>query len=150
VDDDGEYGPVTARAVAGWKRARGARSAAGELDPLGRRRLLGDMLLRAARLMERWAIACIGEEPVGSTRVAELVSLAERLEVRPEFSGMGYPWCAFAALLAAPPCRWSHRGVRARFLSAHRDAWSSRRSVKNSMLPSKEDRWAKEPARKRR
>jgi hypothetical protein len=33
--------------------------------------------------------------------VAELVSLAERLEVRPEFSGMGYPWCAFAALLAA-------------------------------------------------
>jgi hypothetical protein len=100
VDADGEFGPVTARAVAGWKRARGARSASGELDPLERRRLLGDVLLRAVRLMERWAIARIGEKPVGSNRVPELVSLAERLEVRPEFSSMGYPWCAFAALLA--------------------------------------------------
>jgi hypothetical protein len=101
VDDDGEFGPVTARAVAGWKRARGARSASGELDPLERRRLLGDVRLRAVRLMERWANARIGEDPVGSNRVPELVSLAVRLEVRPEFSRMGYPWCAFAALLAA-------------------------------------------------
>jgi hypothetical protein len=101
VDDDGEFGPVTARAVVGWKRARGARSASGELDPLERRRLLGDVLLRAVRLMERWALAGVGEDPAGSNRVPELVSLAERLQVRPEFSGMGYPWCAFAALLAA-------------------------------------------------
>ena len=76
VADDGEFGPDTARAVAGWKRARGARSASGELDPLERRRLLGDVLLRAVRLMEHWATARIGEEPVGSNRVPELVSLA--------------------------------------------------------------------------
>lgn len=100
IADDGVFGPVTARAVAGWQRARGAE-ASGELDPLERRRLLGDVLLRAVRLMEHWAIARVGEEPVGSNRVPELVSLAERLEVRPEYSGMGYPWCAFAVFLAA-------------------------------------------------
>jgi hypothetical protein len=33
--------------------------------------------------------------------VPELVALATRLDVRPEFSQMGYPWCAFAAFLAA-------------------------------------------------
>jgi peptidoglycan hydrolase-like protein with peptidoglycan-binding domain len=101
VADDGQYGPDTARAVAGWKRARGVRPASGELDPLDRRRLHADVLLRAVRLMEHWAIVRVGEDPVGSNRVPELVSLAERLDVRPEFSGMGYPWCAFAALLAA-------------------------------------------------
>jgi hypothetical protein len=85
------FGPVTARGVAGWQRATGAEAASGELDPLERRRLLGDVLLRAVRLMEHWAIARVGEEPVGSNRVPELVSLAERLEVSPEYSGMGYP-----------------------------------------------------------
>jgi len=101
VTVDGDYGPETARAVAGWKRARGRRPATNKLDPLDRRRLLGDLLLRAVRLMERWAVARVGEEPAGSNRVPELVSLAERLDVRPEFSEMGYPWCAFAAFLAA-------------------------------------------------
>jgi peptidoglycan hydrolase-like protein with peptidoglycan-binding domain len=57
VDDDGDYGPETARAVAGWKRARGVVPASRELDPLERRLLLGDVLLRAVRLMEHWAIA---------------------------------------------------------------------------------------------
>jgi peptidoglycan hydrolase-like protein with peptidoglycan-binding domain len=100
IDDDGVFGPVTARTVAGWQRARGAEPS-GELDPLERRRLVGDVLLRAVRLMEHWAIARIGEEPAGSNCVPELVSLAERLEVRAEYSAMGYPWCAFAAFLAA-------------------------------------------------
>jgi hypothetical protein len=59
------------------------------------------VLLHAVRLMEHWAVARMGEEPVGSNRVPELVSLAERLDVRPEFSRMGYPWCAFSAFLAA-------------------------------------------------
>jgi hypothetical protein len=101
VADDGEFGPQTAHAVAAWKRARGVRPASSELDPLERRRLLGDVLLRAVRLMEHWALVGVGEDPVGSNRVPELVSLAERLDVRPEFSRMGYPWCAFAAFLAA-------------------------------------------------
>jgi peptidoglycan hydrolase-like protein with peptidoglycan-binding domain len=101
VADDGEFGPETARAVAAWERARGAKHASSSLNPLERRRLTSDVLLRAVRLMERWAIARVGEEPAGSNRVPELVSLAERLDVRPEFSRMGYPWCAFAAFLAA-------------------------------------------------
>jgi hypothetical protein len=43
----------------------------------------------------------VGEEPAGSNRVPELAALAERLDVRPEFGRMGYPWCAFAVFLAA-------------------------------------------------
>lgn len=101
VAADGEYGPVTASAVRGWKRARGVTPLTYALDPLDRRLLLGDVLLRAVRLMEHWAIAGVGEDPAGSNRVPELVTLAERLDVEPEFSRMGYPWCAFAAFLAA-------------------------------------------------
>jgi len=101
VADDGEFGPVTAGAVADWKRARGVVPASRELDPLERRMLLGDVLLPAVRLMEHWAIARVGEEPVGSNRVPELVALAERLDVLPEFARMGYPWCVFCAFLAA-------------------------------------------------
>src|SRR4051812_16145600 len=101
VEDDGEFGPDTARAVGDWKRARGVVPASRDLDPLERRLLHDDVLLRSVRLMEHWAVARVGEEPVGSNRVPELVSLAERLGVRPEFSRMGYPWCTFAAFLAA-------------------------------------------------
>lgn len=101
IDDDGEYGPVTAEAVAAWKRSRGERDPSGELDPPDRRILLRDVPLRAVRLMEHWATAGVGEEPVGSNHVPELTALAERLDVRPEYSRMGYPWCAFAAFLAA-------------------------------------------------
>jgi len=101
VRADGEYGPQTARAVRGWKRARGLAPLTYDLDPYDRRLLLGDVLLRAVRLMEHWAIAGVEEEPAGSNLVPELASLAERLDVRPEFSRMGYPWCAFAAFLAA-------------------------------------------------
>ena len=101
VAADGIYGPETAAAVAGWKRSRGERDATGELDPLDRRILLRDLLLRAVQLMERWARVGLAEDPPGSNRVAELVALAERLGVPSEFSRMGYPWCAFAAFLAA-------------------------------------------------
>jgi hypothetical protein len=100
VAADGDFGPITARAVESWKRARGRENGSG-LGLGDRRRLLGDVPLRSVRLMEHWATGGIGEEPVGSNRVPELVSLAERLDVRPEFSEMGYPWCAFAAFLAA-------------------------------------------------
>ena len=101
IDDDGEYGPKTAEAVGAWKRSRGERDPSGELDPIDRRILLRDVPLRAVRLMEHWATVGVGEEPVGSNHVPELTALAERLDVRPEFSRMGYPWCAFAAFLAA-------------------------------------------------
>lgn len=100
IVDDGEYGPQTAGAVAAWKRSRGDRPASGELDPGDRRALLDDVPLRAVRLMEHWAAIGVEEEPAGSNHVPELSSLAERLDVQPEFSRMGYPWCAFAAFLA--------------------------------------------------
>ncbi len=101
VDDDGEYGPVTAAAVAAWKRSRGKPDSDGMLDPLDRRALIRDVPLRAVRLMEHWATIGVREEPAGSNCVPELTGLAERLDVRPEFSRMGYPWCAFAVFLAA-------------------------------------------------
>src|SRR3954467_14743766 len=84
--DDGEYGPETAEAVAAWKRSRGERDPSGELDLVDRRIMLRDVPLRAVRRMEHWATAGVGEEPAGSNHVPELTALAERLDVRPEFS----------------------------------------------------------------
>ena len=55
VEDYGVLGPVTAAAVAAWKRARGYRTASNELTPADRHRLLADVPLRAVRTMERWA-----------------------------------------------------------------------------------------------
>jgi hypothetical protein len=101
IEADGRFGPETAGAVVGWKRVRGDASAEPELTPAERRRLLRDVLLRAVRLMERWATSRVGEDPAGSDRVPPLVALAERLRVASGLVGMGYPWCAFAAFLAA-------------------------------------------------
>ena len=101
IDDDGEYGPETAEAVAGWKCSRGELEPSGELDLVDRRLLLRDVPLRAVRRMEHWATAGVREEPAGSNHVPELTALAQRLDVQPGFSRMGYPWCAFAAFLAA-------------------------------------------------
>lgn len=100
VDPDGVYGPITSGAVVAWKRSRG-------LDPspvlsvADRERLMADVPLLALRTMERWAARGLAEQPPGSDRVPELVELAGRLEVAPEFGRMGYPWCAFAVFLAA-------------------------------------------------
>jgi peptidoglycan hydrolase-like protein with peptidoglycan-binding domain len=100
VEADGEFGPVTAAAVAAWKRARGFTPSP-ELRPAAHRLLLADVLLRAVRTMERWAVEGLHEEPAGSNRVPELVALARRLDVAPQYREMGYPWCAFAVFLAA-------------------------------------------------
>ena len=101
VEADGAFGPLTAAAVAAWKRARGNRTPPHELTPAGRRWLLADVLLRAVGTMERWVAEGLHEEPRGSNRVPELIALAQRLEVAPAFRGMGFPWCAFAVFLAA-------------------------------------------------
>jgi hypothetical protein len=101
VEADGVFGPVTAAAVAAWKRARGNRTPSRELTPIERVRLLADVLLRAVRTMERWAAEGLHEDPPRSNRVPELVALAQRLQVAPAFRGMGFPWCAFAVFLAA-------------------------------------------------
>ena len=101
IEADGWFGPATGRAVAGWKRARGNSAPSPDLTFSQRRRLLADVLLRAVRTAERWADDGLREEPSGSNRVPELIALAERLEVAPAYSPMGFPWCAFAVFLAA-------------------------------------------------
>jgi hypothetical protein len=101
VDADGVFGPITAAAVAAWKRSRGDADPTLELAEPDRTRLLGDVPLRAVQLMERWAVSAVAEQPSRSNRVPSLIALADRLAVAPAYSGMGYPWCAFAALLAA-------------------------------------------------
>jgi peptidoglycan hydrolase-like protein with peptidoglycan-binding domain len=101
IEADGEFGPITAAAVTAWKRARGDRAPTPDLTPADRRRLLADVPLRAVRKMERWAADGLAERPRGSDYVPELVELARRLEVAPAYREMGYPWCSFAAFLAA-------------------------------------------------
>ncbi len=126
VEPDGAYGPVTAGAVVAWKRERGYPDGqlSPELRPLDRRRLLGQEPLppaferrarervgeaahgraareAAVRTMEGWAAAGLRERPPGSNRVPELAALARQLGVAPAFREMGFPWCAFAAFLAA-------------------------------------------------
>jgi peptidoglycan hydrolase-like protein with peptidoglycan-binding domain len=101
VQADGEFGPITSGAVSAWKRSRGSGTADGDLTPADRRRLLTDVPLRAVRLMERWAAAGLREDPPRSNRVPALIVLAEQEKVAPAYIGMGYPWCAFAAFLAA-------------------------------------------------
>ncbi len=51
--------------------------------------------------MERWAAEGLRERPPGSDRVPALVALARELGVSELYAEMGYPWCAFAAFLAA-------------------------------------------------
>jgi hypothetical protein len=125
VPDDGAYGPVTASAVAAWKRAAGYPEGLVDntLDPQGQRYLRGreeppaDYTARAAarapglersRLvpgqavaaMEAWAAAGLRERPAGSDRVPALVRLGRELGLEAA-AEMGYPWCAYAAFLAA-------------------------------------------------
>jgi peptidoglycan hydrolase-like protein with peptidoglycan-binding domain len=101
VEADGEYGPVTAAAVKRWKRARGDSKPSAVLSPDEQGRLRGDVPLRAAFLLERWATRGLREEPPGSNCVPQLVALAERLKVAASFCQMGFPWCGFAVFLAA-------------------------------------------------
>lgn len=60
---------------------------------------------RATATMERWAQRGLRERPPGSNVVPELVALARELDVVPHIAEMGYPWCAFAAFLAALDAR---------------------------------------------
>jgi hypothetical protein len=56
---------------------------------------------RATATMERWAKLGLRERPPASNVVPELVTLARELDVAPRIAEMGYPWCGFAAFLAA-------------------------------------------------
>jgi len=69
---------------------------------------------RAVARMEGWAKRGLRERPPGSNVVPELVTLAARLRVADSCRAMGYPWCAFAAFLAALACggRTAAAGLR--------------------------------------
>jgi hypothetical protein len=101
VDADGEFGPITAGAVSAWKRSRGDDDPTSVLTPDDQERLLEDVPLCAVRLMEQWAASGYREDPPRSNRVPPLIGLAQRQGVAGAYSAMGYPWCAFAAFLAA-------------------------------------------------
>jgi hypothetical protein len=122
--DDGDYGPITAGAVAEWKRLNGYPQARIDnvLTPQDRKYLLlkealpADFRKRAATRakqagadvpgaavaeMERWAAAGYAEVPAGTNRVPQLTKLAKELGVAPGLQPMGFAWCAFSAFLAA-------------------------------------------------
>jgi hypothetical protein len=126
VPDDGMYGPVTASAAAAWKRAAGYPNELidNSLDPeaqgylLGREELPPGYLERASKRaprlersrlvpgeavaeMEAWAAIGLRERPAGSDRVPALARLGHDLRLAEETSAMGFPWCAYAAFLAA-------------------------------------------------
>jgi predicted chitinase len=124
VPDDGEYGPVTAGAVAAWKRASGYPQSAIDttLGPQDFRYLLGkDPLpagyaeraaervqeLKAAAGVPAAAVAVMEswvgfrERPAGSNRVPPLQRLARQLGLADWYAAMGWPWCGFAVFLAA-------------------------------------------------
>lgn len=126
VPDDGEYGPVTASAVAVWKLINGYPEAACDetltpkdvayltmktkLPPAYERRARRRSAATAAALtvperavteMEAWAKAGYSEQPPGSNAVPQLVRLAKERGVAPGYQRMGFAWCAFSAFLAA-------------------------------------------------
>lgn len=123
VDDDGEYGPVTAGAVSDWKWRVGFAQVDNELEPADQAYLLGErkptaamnrrakrresegngaeVAERAVAVMEKWARAHYAERPAGTNRVPQLVRLAGKLDVARAYRPMGFAWCAFSAFLAA-------------------------------------------------
>jgi hypothetical protein len=126
LPDDGDYGPVTASAVAAWKQFNGYPDTAvnsaltpkdvayltlrAKLPPAYERRARERSAETAHGLtvpekavaeMERWAKLGWAEKPPGSNRVPQLVRLAKARGVLPQYQGMGFAWCAFSAFLAA-------------------------------------------------
>jgi peptidoglycan hydrolase-like protein with peptidoglycan-binding domain len=121
VPVDGDYGPVTASAVAAWKRRFGypERKANNSLGGPGVRFLLGkqpqpadyrqrakgrqadgsDMREAAVAEMESWADKGLREQ--GTNVVPELVKMATALQVPSHIAKMGFFWCGFSAFLAA-------------------------------------------------
>src|SRR5436190_5994859 len=100
VPADGVLGPITGRAIVDWKRSRRIEPAP-ELTTDEQAALRADVPLEAAAEMERWAVARLAEQPPRSNRVPTLVAAAAKFGVASGLAAMGYPWCAFAAFLAA-------------------------------------------------
>jgi peptidoglycan hydrolase-like protein with peptidoglycan-binding domain len=126
---DGVFGPATASAVAAWKRRAGYP--ASHINPLigvtgqqylfGTRRLpvafkiraksrakaakkavaVRPARLKAMDLMVAWANSGVMESPSNSNKVPTLQALSRSLNLSSFYTNMGWPWCAFAVMLAA-------------------------------------------------
>lgn len=126
---DGEFGPATASGVAAWKRRAGYPES--HINPMigvtGQQYLFGikptpptfkirakararaakkaaatrPVRLKAMDLMLYWADQGVKEAPAGSNKVPTLQELARALKLSSFYVNMGWPWCAFAVMLAA-------------------------------------------------
>lgn len=126
---DGEFGPATASAVAAWKRRAGYPSdrILPVLGITGQQYLFGikplplafrmraktrakaaqkaaavePVRIKAMKTMIAWANNGVKESPAGTNRVPDLQNLAASMKLSSFYVNMGWPWCAFAAMLAA-------------------------------------------------
>lgn len=125
---DGIYGPATAGAVKDWKYRIGlpmkfvnTNLTASDWAYLsGKKKPSAAMQLRAKRrakqgdgvpgadkgyralsIMREWANQQLVEQPRNSNVVPRLVVVGRQQNVRTFYSNMGYPWCAYAVMLAA-------------------------------------------------
>jgi hypothetical protein len=73
---------------------------------------------RAVRHLEAWAKAGWKEQPAGSNRVPQLATVARNAGLSDWYQRMGWPWCLFAAMLAA----YLERSATAR--AAFRGQWN--------------------------
>jgi hypothetical protein len=126
IRTDGVYGPVTAGAVKRWKWFFGYHkkfvnqdfTASDYAYLFGKRPKTALMKVRASRraqkavppasaqskalkIMQAWASQGLKEQPAGSNKVPRLHEIAQANGISAQYSNMGYPWCAFAIMLAA-------------------------------------------------
>tara|TARA_R110000868_G_scaffold161309_3_gene391467 strand:- start:1500 stop:2282 length:783 start_codon:yes stop_codon:yes gene_type:complete len=126
VRTDGVYGPVTAGAVKRWKWAFGYHkkfvnqdfTASDYAYLFATRPKTALMKVRTSRrsrkpappvsaqskalkIMQTWAAQGLKEQPAGSNKVPRLHDIAKAKGISTYYSNMGYPWCAFAVMLAA-------------------------------------------------
>lgn len=123
LPQDGVYGPLTGNAVKAWRWRTGFPTAVTGLGPDGQRIILGiDPLPLAYRVRAKlragnkppvtvsalalqtmlgWAHAGLTEHPPQSNKVPQLAAVAKGLGLSAWYQAMGWPWCAFSAMLAA-------------------------------------------------
>lgn len=125
---DGVYGPITANAVKDWKYRVGfplkfvnqsltasdwkylsgqwPRTLAMKVRTASRLRskepasVVGKQA-KAVAIMAEWAGQGLKEIPAHSNKVPRLQEIGRGHNVRQFYSNMGYPWCAYAVMLAA-------------------------------------------------
>lgn len=125
IRTDGTYGPVTAGAVKNWKWYFGYHknyvnqefTASDWAYLFGEKAKTPLMKVRASRrkpkpvpmsehehalkIMQTWAAEGLKESPAGSNRVPRLQAVGKAQGLNSYYYNMGWPWCAYSAMLAA-------------------------------------------------